>query len=425
MSPRTLLSGLVAAVSLAATLALAPPTLAEARRTPVAENPLAGHAWGVYLGPMDQTWAPYARSTGTEREELAKIALAPKAKWFGAWIPTAQIGAKVRDYVANAQAGNPDALVQMTVFRMVPWEGDACRRLPTKAEKRDYKRWTDAFADAIGTARVALILQPDGPFALCAPRGSLAPSRLIGYSARVFGALPNTSVYIEAGSADWPAPGSQGGVESAVDILMPAGIQYVRGFALNGTHYSDTNLEVARGAAIVAALEARGVPGKRFVVNTSSNGNPFEFGRYTGRDPENAFVCASAADDRTCVTLGIPPTTDVANPAWGLTPETNALAAQYADAYLWFGRPWLYKQADPFVLKRALALVRSWPYAAAAAAVPAPVGSERSGRLGAGHHSNTRSPRSLTCSNTCSTVVHMFDRTSDRAVAGGTVGGRR
>ena len=381
MSPRTLLSGLVAAVSLAATLALAPPTLAEARRTPIAENPLAGHAWGVYLGPMDQTWAPYARSTGTEREELAKIALAPKAKWFGAWIPTAQIGAKVRDYVANAQAGNPDALVQMTVFRMVPWEGDACRRLPTKAEKRDYKRWTDAFADAIGTARVALILQPDGPFALCAPRGSLAPSRLIGYSARVFGALPNTSVYIEAGSADWPAPGSQGGVESAVDILMPAGIQYVRGFALNGTHYSDTNLEVARGAAIVAALEARGVPGKRFVVNTSSNGNPFEFGRYTGRDPENAFVCASAADDRTCVTLGIPPTTDVANPAWGLTPETNALAAQYADAYLWFGRPWLYKQADPFVLKRALALVRSWPYAAAAAAFPAPVGCERAGPI--------------------------------------------
>ena len=373
MSPRTLLSGLVATVSLAATLALAPPTLAEARRTPVAENPLAGHAWGVYLGAMDQTWAPYARSTGTVREELATIALAPKAKWFGAWIPTAQIGAKVRDYVANAQAGNPDALVQMTVFRMVPWEGDACRRLPTKAEKRDYKRWTDAFAAAIGTARVALVLQPDGPFALCAPGGSLAPSRLIGYSARVFGALPNTSVYIEAGSADWPAPGSQGGVESAVDILMPAGIQYVRGFALNGTHYSDTNLEVARGAAIVAALEARGVPGKRFVVNTSSNGNPFEFGRYTGRDPENAFVCASATDDRTCVTLGIPPTTDVANPAWGLTPETNALAAQYADAYLWFGRPWLYKQADPFVLKRALALVRSWPYAAAVATVPSPV----------------------------------------------------
>jgi len=372
MTPRsTLLCGLLVAASLAATLTVAPssaeptpvaPPSYTAQRTPAEENPLAGHAWGVYQGPMDQAWLPYAASTGVKREELAKIALTPKAKWFGAWIPTSQIAAKVRDYIANAQAGDPDALVQMTVFRMTPWEGEACRRLPTKGERRDYKAWTDAFASAIGTARVALILQPDGPFALCAPRGSLAPSRLIGYSARVYSALPDTSVYIEAGAADWPAPGSQGGVRSAVDILMPAGIEHARGFALNGTHYSDTNLEVARGAAIVAELEARGVPGKRFVVNTSSNGNPFEFGHYTGRDADNAFVCTSPADTRTCVTLGIPPTSDVANPAWGLTPETNALAAAYADGYLWFGRPWLYRQNDPFVMKRALALVRSTPY---------------------------------------------------------------
>ena len=373
MTPRsTRLPGLLAALSLVAlslvaTLVVAAPSLsatsaAPERRTPVAENPLAGHPWGVYQGPMDQAWLPYAASTGARREELARIALTPKAKWFGAWIPTSQIAAKVGDYIANAQAGDPDALVQMTVFRMTPWEGEACTRLPTRAERADYKAWTDAFASAVGTARVALILQPDGPFALCAPHGSLAPSRLIGYSTRAFSALPNTSVYLEAGSADWPAPGSQGGVESAVDILMPAGIEYARGFALNGTHYSDTNLEVARGAAIVAELEARGVPGKRFVVNTSSNGNPFEFGHYTGPDADNAFVCKSPTDQRTCVTLGIPPTTDVANPAWGLTPETNALAAAYADGYLWFGRPWLYRQNDPFVLKRALALVRSTPY---------------------------------------------------------------
>ena len=83
MSPRTLLSGLVAAAALAATLALAPPTLAEARRTPVAENPLAGHAWGVYLGPMDQTWAPYAGSTGTVREELVSPTAVPISRMLG------------------------------------------------------------------------------------------------------------------------------------------------------------------------------------------------------------------------------------------------------------------------------------------------------------------------------------------------------
>ena len=72
----------------------------------------------------------------------------------------------------------------------------------------------------------------------------------------------------------------------------------------------------------------------------------------------------TAPGQQQCVTLGIPPTTAVADPAWGLSAATNTLAAQYVDAYLWFGRPWLYKQADPFVKRRALDLVRSWPYAA-------------------------------------------------------------
>jgi endoglucanase len=325
------------------------------------DNPLAGRPWGVYRGPMDQAWPPYTRATGEKKEMLARIALAPKAKWFGAWIPNADIADKVIGYIAQSQAGDPETLVQMTVFRMVPWEGDACRRLPTKAERASYNDWTDRFASAVGSAHTAIVLQPDGPFALCAPGGSRVPSRLIAYSARVLGALPNTSVYIEVGAADWPAPG-QGGVDAVLKFLLPAGIEHARGIALNGTHYSATEDEVARGAAIVQALEARGITGKRVVVNTSSNGRPFEFGRYDGPDAENARVCRSPDDPRLCVTLGIPPTADVANPAWGLPAETNQLAAQYVDGYLWFGRPWLYKQADPFVTKRALALVSSTPY---------------------------------------------------------------
>src|SRR4051794_1461633 len=47
-------------------------------------NPLANREWGVYMGPGDQAWAPYLASTGSQRDLLAKIALRPKAKWFGA-----------------------------------------------------------------------------------------------------------------------------------------------------------------------------------------------------------------------------------------------------------------------------------------------------------------------------------------------------
>lgn len=336
----------------------------EVQPTVAASNPLAGRPWGVYKGRADQTWEPYVNATGTQKDLLAKIALRPKAKWFGGWIPNGEIAGKVRAYITSAQAGNPEALVQMTVFRMKPWEHEACKRLPTAAEQASYKDWTDRFASAIGGTHAAIVLQPDGPFALCAPGGSKVPSSMIAYSAKRLSALPNTSVYVEAGAADWPAAGRQGGVDAAVRILVQGGVRYTRGFALNGTHYSSTPNEVARGTAIVKALAAKGITGKHFVVNTSSNGHPFTFGSYTGSDPDNAIVCTTKSDPvtRTCVTLGIPPTTDVANAKWRLPATTRALAAQYVDGYLWFGRPWLYRQADPFVMSRALQLVRTTPY---------------------------------------------------------------
>ena len=102
--------------------------------------------------------------------------------------------------------GDPEVLVQMAVFRMKPWEHEACDRLPTAAERASYKQWIDRFAAGRSAAQhTAIILQPDGPFALCAPGGSKVPSHLIGYAARTFTALPHTSVYIDAGAADWPS----------------------------------------------------------------------------------------------------------------------------------------------------------------------------------------------------------------------------
>src|SRR4051794_11820856 len=62
-----------------------PPTAAP--RTSTYVNPLAGRPWGTYEGPQELSWAPYASATGTRKRLLGYIALAPKAKWFGAWIP--------------------------------------------------------------------------------------------------------------------------------------------------------------------------------------------------------------------------------------------------------------------------------------------------------------------------------------------------
>jgi endoglucanase len=326
-------------------------------RTPLAQNPLAGGGWGVYKGDADQSWPPYVRSTGENRRLLAKISLRPKAKWFGRWISNADISKKVDQYIANSTGGNPDVLTQMTVFRMVPWEHEACTRLPTAAEQSSYKQWTNRFAAAIGSARVALVLQPDGPFALCAPGGSQLPSHLIRYAARTFSALPRTSVYIDAGASDWPKDRPA----EAARILMPAGIQYARGFALNSTHYESTDHNVYFGTRLVNHLARLGVPGKHFVVNTAQNGRPFEFADARGAHPDNANTC-STGTSTSCVTLGIPPTARVGAASWGLTANNRVRARRHVDAYLWFGRPWLFMQSDPFSLPRALAIARTTPY---------------------------------------------------------------
>ncbi|RYP87793.1 hypothetical protein EKO23_05260 [Nocardioides guangzhouensis] len=62
------------------------------------------------------------------------------------------------------------------------------------------------------------------------------------------------------------------------------------------------------------------------------------------------------------MTLGIPPTADVANARWGLSATNRARAPAHVDGYLWFGRPWLCMQADTFVMSRALAMARTTPY---------------------------------------------------------------
>jgi endoglucanase len=166
-------------------------------------------------------------------------------------------------------------------------------------------------------------------------------------------------VYIDVGSADWVS------VRQATSLLRSAGVRYARGFALNATHYDSTQAEVLFGAQVVGALARAGVRGLHFVVNTADNGRPFTYQQFHRRFPSVNFgqppVCRTRAS-RLCVTLGIPPTTNVASRRWGMSRRARAVAARWVDGYLWIGRPWLDFQASPFDLQRSLAIARTSPY---------------------------------------------------------------
>ena len=276
--PAALLAG---STGLPASSAQAPAASSTPQRVAAAGNPLAGHRWGVYKGAADQSWPPYARSTGTNRALLAKIALRPKAKWFGHWIPN---GADHRQgprlHRRTRTAGDPDALVQMTMFRMVPWEHEACRRLPDRRRAgqlhavgrpgrgRDRRRPRGA------------VLQPDGPFALCAPRGSTLPSRLVAYAARTFSALPQHQRLHRrrrlglAARTTRRRPRSSCAGRHQVRARLRAELHALRLHRRRGR---------LRDPLVVRARGARGTPGKHFVINTSSNGHAFDFGSRAGR----------------------------------------------------------------------------------------------------------------------------------------------
>lgn len=325
-------------------------------------NPLARQEWGVYLGLAEHSYEPWLDATGTTKAAIGEITLQPKAKWFGRWIKDADIGRKVDEYIVASTLGDPDVMSQMTIFRSDPWEGDACKRLPTKAQIASYKRYLRSTAEAIGNAKMAVVLQPDGPFARCAPGGSKVPSRLIGWAGKLLSDLPRTSVYIEMGSADW----FRGDIRDAVRLLVDAGVKNTRGFALDVTHYDKTSLQISFGARIVEALNKRGITDKHFVIDTSDNGRGFSGKQFHAVYPDDlpvphAKMCRTPTQ-KLCVALGIPPTTDVANPRWGLPVKLARLAAKHVDAYLWVNRPWLYHQTSPFVVADAVALADQNPY---------------------------------------------------------------
>ena len=349
------------ATRLLATAALALATTAGMSATPAAAattNPLAGHKWGVYTGTADGIYPAYQQATGATKKLLAKIALRPRVRWFGSWIATADISKSISGYIASEQAGNPSVLAQLAIFRVFPHGEGALSKPLNATDQKQYKAWIDAAARGIGAARVAVVLEPD----LAVSRGGAGASiryALARYAAKRLGALPHAAVYLDGASSDWLT------AAQSADMLKASGVQYVRGFALNATHYTATGANDLHGADVVTALAHRGLPGKHFVVNTADTGRPFTYGQYYTKHPhgdfDNAEVCATRSSVR-CVTLGIPPTTNVSNPAFHLSASAAAAARRSCDGYLWFGRPWLVRQSSPYSQSRALQIARTTPY---------------------------------------------------------------
>jgi hypothetical protein len=330
------------------------------------DDPLIGGRWAVYRGPWNGIYPAYERASGANKALLGRIATRPRAIWFAANLSTARIGEDVRQFIADQQQGDPDALVQMAIFRQWPRE-EAGRGTPLSGrEQADYRAWVDRVADAIGEARVAMILEPDlGLDAVpndphdkrtADPATRLA---LVRYAAHRFGALPRTSVYLDASDSDWLS------VAKEVPLLAAAGIDDVRGFALGATHYSSVADNLEYGAELAQALARAGHPGKHFVIDTADNGRPFTMDEFKRRHPgvdfDNSYPCSSMTST-VCNALGVAPTWRVTSTKLRLSATQRSQAASHVDGFLWYGRPWLTNQAAPFDRHKAVLAGEYSPY---------------------------------------------------------------
>ena len=348
-------------------------------------NPLAGVEWGVYLGLQDPAMIGWNQLGQAERDQLAPIAMAHKAKFFGRWIADGDAEQKTKEYIEDTQAGDPSKMTILTLFRMFPWEGEASilKRLPTPAEQAAYKKFVTGMAKGIGNDKVAVVLQPDGYFAwkaftVLSPKlgrhKALLPARMLAWTSKTLAAQPNTHVYVDMGSEDW----ARGKVAPVAKFLKLSGVKYARGFSLNVSHKNYVDREILFAKKVSQALAKMGLPGKHAVLDTSDNGQPFHGSEINppGSDytmPGEIGPCTTKGEKKPCTALGIPPTTDVDNKAWHLTPAVGAVAAKYVDAYVWVSRPWLPNQGaggSKFSPKFATLLMKTWEYSPYFAGTP-------------------------------------------------------
>jgi Glycosyl hydrolases family 6 len=279
-------------------------------------------------------WTAQSAGRTDEVARLERIAHVPQAKWLAGRNvrsePSRIIGTFVRNTLApewggpncrthyDGREGAGDPFVgNYPVFALRQLEHDACSRSYdgggswNRVNGSSYLPWLEKFVDALAPIghNATVIVEPDGlPVTRKCLSRSAARQRvaLMRAVSKRLGGIPNLTTYLDIGSSGWLRKGP------AKRLLRRAGVRYVRGFALNTTHFNYTRLERRYGNSLARAL------GKHYVINTAENGRG---GLRNAKNPKDRFC-------------------NPVNAGLGALPTTRT-GSKYADAFLWISRPGL------------------------------------------------------------------------------------
>jgi hypothetical protein len=337
----------------------------------LAANPLSGHQ--VFLdcqaateqtAPQYNAWYWFQHYQGRDDARAAligKIAKVPVAKWFAgnSIRPTpTKLEDRFLARVDDPTLGGPNCTTPLGQGQRDRYVGDypviairamvhsGCRGYDgggpwnSTSPSGLYKGWIDAFVKSLGRTwdgggrfryrdsapypdsdfrplnrQATVIIEPDalaltGKRSGCLTRSARANRyALLTYAAKKLAAMPGVAAYMDVGASDWMRNPAE-----AVSLLRKAGVKYIRGFALNATHFEYTKSELRFGNQVAAQL------GKRFVVNTAENAN--------GPLPKRFWKDGSTSS-KWC---------NPKNAGLGSQPTTKT-GTKYADALLWISRP--------------------------------------------------------------------------------------
>jgi endoglucanase len=267
---------------------------------PGAPNPLLGltyfidKEWGI-------PWRHYQAARGKKKQLIGKIATHPQFKWFGRW-DVRKYGAKsaISQYLDRVDCASPGTVPQIVSFFH---EGTGCHNGFTgggAAEDARYRKILKGFAEGIGTHRVVIAFEPDslGTIDCLIPSRRKARTKTLAYGIEQLSKVPNATVYVDAGAADWMAPAK------AAKLLKKVGVRRVRGFMLNATHMVKDGPSIRYGKKISKRLG-----GKHFIVNTSDNGRGPMYRRLPNGRRQTIWCNPPNSG------LGKPATTDTGSPA--------------------------------------------------------------------------------------------------------------
>ena len=209
-----------------------------------------------HVDTTNQSYRAWQAASGSDKDLLAKIALTPQAYWVGNWNDAQVAQQEVRDITSAARSAGKTAVL---VVYAIPGR-DCGSHSGGGVSESEYARWIDTVGQGI-QGNPWVVLEPDALAQLgdCSGQGDRVG--FLQYAAKSLTAR-GARVYIDAGHSAWLS------ASEAANRLNRIGFSDAVGFSLNVSNYRTTAEAKAYGQEI-----SRLTGGKKFVIDTSRNGN--------------------------------------------------------------------------------------------------------------------------------------------------------